>query len=395
MLTYVQRPTVYRPLTVVAAILLLLATALSTAAFAHGSTIDPMSRNYGCWKRWGNDFQNPAMATQDPMCWQAWQADPNAMWNWNGLYREGVAGNHQGAIPDGQLCSGGQTGGTRYAALDTPGAWKATNVNNSFNLVVHDQARHGADYFMIYVTKQGFNPLTQKPRWSDLELITKTRKYAPGEGQTTNDPVLNGVSITIPVSAPGRTGRHIVYTIWQASHADQSYYWCSDVIFPGGPAEPTTPPTTPTTPPTSPTTRPPTTPPTTNPTTRPPTTPPTQQPTTPPTTPTHGPTPPPGGNASCSVAYSIVNQWEGGFQADVKVTAGGAPISGWTVKWTYANGQQVSSSWGATLTSSGSSVTVTNAAYNGSLAAGTSTTFGLLGSWAGSNTAPTPTCTAA
>ena len=48
------------------------------------------------------------------MCWQAWQANPNAMWNWNGLFREGVAGNHQAAIPDGQLCSAGHTQGGRY-----------------------------------------------------------------------------------------------------------------------------------------------------------------------------------------------------------------------------------------------------------------------------------------
>jgi hypothetical protein len=33
-------------------------------AYAHGSTIDPMSRNYGCWKRWGNDFQNPTNETE-------------------------------------------------------------------------------------------------------------------------------------------------------------------------------------------------------------------------------------------------------------------------------------------------------------------------------------------
>lgn len=46
------------------------------------------------------------------MCWQAWQHDTNAMWNWNGLYREQVGGNHQGVIPDGQFCSGGRTGGT-------------------------------------------------------------------------------------------------------------------------------------------------------------------------------------------------------------------------------------------------------------------------------------------
>ncbi|MBE3011845.1 hypothetical protein IL992_21970 [Microbispora sp. NEAU-D428] len=30
------------------------------AASAHGSVVDPASRNYGCWLRWGSDFQNPA-----------------------------------------------------------------------------------------------------------------------------------------------------------------------------------------------------------------------------------------------------------------------------------------------------------------------------------------------
>ena len=98
-----------RTLVVAVGALALLATAFVAPASAHGSTIDPMSRNYGCWKRWGSDFQNPAMQTQDPMCWQAWQADATAMWNWNGLYREGVAGQHETAIPDGQLCSGGRT----------------------------------------------------------------------------------------------------------------------------------------------------------------------------------------------------------------------------------------------------------------------------------------------
>ncbi len=69
---------------------LLATVALVDTADAHGSAIGPASRNYGCWKRWGGDFQNPEMKTKDPMCWQAWQADTNAMWNWNGLYREGV-----------------------------------------------------------------------------------------------------------------------------------------------------------------------------------------------------------------------------------------------------------------------------------------------------------------
>src|SRR4051812_40691214 len=90
----------------------------ASPASAHGNVISPASRNYGCWQRWGDKFQDPAMATEDPMCYQAWQADPQAMWNWNGLFREGVAGDHQGAIPDGTLCSGGQTQGGRYNAMD-------------------------------------------------------------------------------------------------------------------------------------------------------------------------------------------------------------------------------------------------------------------------------------
>lgn len=222
-----------RACTVAVAVVLLLATVLVDGAFAHGSTIDPASRNYGCWKRWGSDFQNPTMATVDPMCWQAWQADTTAMWNWNGLYRENVQGNHQAAVPNGTLCSAGNTGGSRYTALDTPGNWTATNIANAaaFTVVAHDQARHGAKYYRVYVTRQGLNPLTQRPAWSDLILLKDTGPVAPGAGETTTDPVLNGVSVRIPVSAPGLTGRHIVYTVWEAGHADQVYYWCADVNF--------------------------------------------------------------------------------------------------------------------------------------------------------------------
>src|SRR6186713_3314348 len=127
----------------------------SGPAQAHGNVISPASRNYGCWLRWGSKFQDPAMATEDPMCWQAWQADPNAMWNWNGLFREGVAGNHQGAIPDGQLCSGGRTQAPRYNSLDAVGAWVAKGVPTTFTLTLTDSAKHGADYLRIYVSKAG------------------------------------------------------------------------------------------------------------------------------------------------------------------------------------------------------------------------------------------------
>ncbi|MCG5215760.1 lytic polysaccharide monooxygenase auxiliary activity family 9 protein [Streptosporangium sp. KLBMP 9127] len=192
---------------------------LADTATAHGSIINPASRNYGCWNRWGSDFQNPTMAQQDPMCWQAWQDNPNAMWNWNGLYRNNVGGNHQAAIPNGQLCSAGRTEGGRYNSLDTVGLWKTTNIGTNFSVNLWDQALHGADYFRVYVTRQGFNPATQSLGWNNLELVRETGRYAPTQ------------NISIAASAPGRSGRHIVYTIWQASHMDQSFYFCSDVIF--------------------------------------------------------------------------------------------------------------------------------------------------------------------
>ncbi|MGZ3119398.1 lytic polysaccharide monooxygenase auxiliary activity family 9 protein [Streptomyces sp. H62] len=191
----------------------------SGTAAAHGSVVDPASRNYGCWQRWGADFQNPAMAQQDPMCWQAWQADPNAMWNWNGLYRNGSAGNFEAVVPDGQLCSGGRTEGGRYNSLDTAGAWKTTAVNDNFTVKLHDQASHGADYIKVYVSRQGYDPSTQPLGWDDLQLLTTTGRYAPGQ------------NYEIPVSTSGLSGRHVVYTVWQASHMDQTYFLCSDVDF--------------------------------------------------------------------------------------------------------------------------------------------------------------------
>ena len=332
----------------------------SGPAAAHGNVIGPASRNYGCFERWGDKFQDPAMATEDPMCWQAWQADPNAMWNWNGLYREGVAGNHQGAIPDGQLCSAGHTQSGRYNAMDTVGDWTATTVGNDFTVRLFDQASHGADYIWVYVTKPGFNPVTAAPNWSDLDRVAVIGN-TPAAQWT---PVTGGVQIDMPVQVTGRTGRAMVYTIWQASHMDQSYYFCSDIDFGGGTA--TTPPTT----------TPPTTPPTTTPTT---------VPTTPPTT-----TPPATG--ACSAAYTVASQWPGGYQSSVTVTAGAAAIKGWTVTLAFPGSPGLQQTWNATTTVSGNTVTATNVGYNGAPSAGAATSFGFLGS--GSPGTPTTTCSA-
>jgi poly(hydroxyalkanoate) depolymerase family esterase len=112
-------------------------------------------------------------------------------------------------------------------------------------------------------------------------------------------------------------------------------------------------------------------------------------PTTPvPTTPVPT-TPPPAG---CNAVYRTTGSWPGGFQAEVTVTAGSSAVSRWSVALTLASGVTVQSLWNGTASGSSGAVTVRNAAYNGSLAAGASTTFGFVAAGSGSSAA-TATCT--
>ncbi|MEN3536317.1 cellulose binding domain-containing protein [Microbispora sp. ZYX-F-249] len=89
-----------------------------------------------------------------------------------------------------------------------------------------------------------------------------------------------------------------------------------------------------------------------------------------------------------------MGQWGGGFQAEVKVTAGRSAIKRWTVTRTFADGRSVTDAWNATVSGSGASVTARDMSYNGSLGAGAGTTFGLLGSRNGGNSVPSLSCTA-
>jgi endoglucanase len=93
--------------------------------------------------------------------------------------------------------------------------------------------------------------------------------------------------------------------------------------------------------------------------------------------------------AGCQVKYAVTGQWAGGFQASVDVTNLGDRITGWSLAWTFPSGQQVSQAWNATVTTSGAQATATNASYNATIATSATVSFGFLGSWSGSNTAPT------
>ncbi|MBT1090745.1 cellulose binding domain-containing protein [Streptomyces sp. Tu102] len=99
------------------------------------------------------------------------------------------------------------------------------------------------------------------------------------------------------------------------------------------------------------------------------------------------PTPAPTG--ACTVTYRITNQWSGGFQADVQLSnTGSSAWDGWSLGWSFADGQRITQLWNAEYTQSGSAVTARNVSWNGGVAAGSSVSFGFTGSWSGTNARP-------
>jgi hypothetical protein len=115
----------------------------------------------------------------------------------------------------------------------------------------------------------------------------------------------------------------------------------------------------------------------------------TTPPTTPPTTTTT--TPPVG---SCSVTESITNSWNGGYQVSVTISNNGtATINDWKVTGTLPATQTVASSWNANVTQSGQQLTATNASYNGTIAPGASTSFGMTINGTSPATITNPVCT--
>ncbi|MET9426713.1 cellulose binding domain-containing protein [Streptomyces sp. NPDC003036] len=108
-----------------------------------------------------------------------------------------------------------------------------------------------------------------------------------------------------------------------------------------------------------------------------------------------GPTDPPPAEGPCAATYKITNQWQGGFQAEVTLkNTGAAAWSSWSAGWTFPGDQRITQMWNATHTQTGAAVTARNTTWNGRVQAGGSTTFGLTGSWSGTNAPPTTvTCT--
>ncbi|MEZ5534964.1 MAG: cellulose binding domain-containing protein [Thiolinea sp.] len=97
------------------------------------------------------------------------------------------------------------------------------------------------------------------------------------------------------------------------------------------------------------------------------------------------PTPP---EVSCEVDYSIRNQWNTGFTADVTIHNTGDNLPGWEVSWSMPNGQVISHLWNGSYSQSGADVSVDNLSWNQNIASGQNILFGFNASHNGVNPAP-------
>jgi hypothetical protein len=100
------------------------------------------------------------------------------------------------------------------------------------------------------------------------------------------------------------------------------------------------------------------------------------------------------GPGGCTAAYQTSDDWGSGFVANVTVKAGSSPVGNWKVTLAYTGNQAVTNGWNAGISQSGRTVTAVNAPYNGSLAAGATTSFGFQGTYTGTNAPPALTCAA-
>ena len=101
-----------------------------------------------------------------------------------------------------------------------------------------------------------------------------------------------------------------------------------------------------------------------------------------------GPGPDPGTGA-CRVAVTT-NSWNTGLTASISVTnTGTTTVNGWSLGFTLAGGQRITSGWNATYSPSSGAVTATNAAYNGTIAPGASVSIGFQATHTGDASGPT------
>ncbi|MGY0022912.1 lytic polysaccharide monooxygenase [Streptomyces sp. cg35] len=192
-------------------------TALSASpAAAHGTLGDPVSRVAACY---AEGAESPTSAA----CKAAVAAGGSqALYDWNGIRDGEAGGKSEERIPDGKLCSANSD---EFKGMDLARAdWPATKVSaGSYTFKYKVTAPHKGT-FKLYMTKQGYD--ASKPlAWSDLDLQNPVA--------TSTDPAAEGGFYTFSGKLPERTGRQLIYGVWQRSDSPEAFYSCSDVTYGG------------------------------------------------------------------------------------------------------------------------------------------------------------------
>ncbi|CAM5563482.1 chitin-binding protein [Streptomyces spiroverticillatus] len=185
----------------------------ASPAAAHGSMTDPVSRVSACY---AEGPESPKSAA----CKAAVAASGvQAFYDWNAVNIANAAGNHKALIPDGKLCSAGND---KYKGLDLPRAdWPSSKLAAGKHTFRYKGTAPHKGSFELYVTKDGYDP-TKPLKWSDLEA----KPFAK-----VTDPQMQGGDYVFDGTVPNKSGRHLVYSIWQRSDSPEAFYTCSDVVF--------------------------------------------------------------------------------------------------------------------------------------------------------------------
>ncbi|MFH9007895.1 lytic polysaccharide monooxygenase [Streptomyces afghaniensis] len=188
----------------------------ATPAVAHGSMGDPVSRVSQCY---AEGPESPKSAA----CKAAVAAGgTQALYDWNGIRIGDAGGRHQRLIPDGKLCSANNE---QFKGLDLARAdWPATGVRSGSHTFRYRVTAPHKGTFKVYITKPGYDP-AEPLAWNDLDLEHPVA--------TAIDPAATGGFYSFSGTLPERSGRHLLYAVWQRSDSPEAFYSCSDVTFGG------------------------------------------------------------------------------------------------------------------------------------------------------------------
>ncbi|MFE0738075.1 lytic polysaccharide monooxygenase [Streptomyces sp. NPDC058855] len=205
------RRTAASAVTVTAA--LALAGLAAVPAAAHGSMTDPVSRVSACYAEGPESPDSAACRAAVAV------SGAQAFYDWNAVNIANAAGQHRRLIPDGELCSAGND---KYRGLDLARAdWPASRLTSGPHTFRYKGTAPHRGSFALYVTKDGYDP--SKPlAWSDLEAEPFV---------TVTDPRMENGEYVFEGTLPEKSGRHLVYSVWQRSDSPEAFYTCSDVVF--------------------------------------------------------------------------------------------------------------------------------------------------------------------